>query len=436
MSWLSPVWDLTDCKFEIIPVGEPDTLANSTFYQDLFKEQPKLKLQHEFLELVCLRAQRQFYESLDHTDTSEKIALLSLRIPGHSVLSRLFTANLCQQDVRLTKSEFTIAARQFIFLPPLKNRSGTVVESKCGCERQLCANVSCAKRDSPLDSSGNHALVCHPGVKSARATILEKSLDKLYRKAGGVPRRQPSTYSLLGGHFTKEDLVRLFPGRLDKEQTAARLKLAMRYLDILPMSRRHERIAALGEWRDSLPPAARVDEKDESGGVIRFDLALPASTPLACPRELVFDHAIVQETSPTYADDVLKYLQANTNSDTVGSVAFKKVVQSKRRRFASLMPVVNRLLEERKLGSQPTFLFPVISSLGFMNDDMQTVLKFTVDRFKEYQRHLPARLDGIEPKIILGRFKVELKNSICFALLKGNALAMNNQGVRGVVCPS
>lgn len=186
---------------------------------------------------------------------------------------------------------------------------------------------------------------------------------------------------------------------------------------------------------ERFPPAVRVDEKDESGGVIRFDLAFPASTPLVCPRELVFDHAIVQETSPTYADDVLKFLQADTNSDTVGSVAFKKVVQSKQRRFASLMPVVNRLLEERKLGSQPTF-FPVISSLGFMNNDMQTVLKFTVDRFKEYQRHLPARLDGTEPKIILGRFKVELKNSICFALLKGNALAMNNQGVRGVVCPS
>ena len=47
----------------------------------------------------------------------------------------------------------------------------------------------------------------------------------------------------------------------------------------------------------------------------------------------------------------------------------------------------------------------------------------------------PKRPDGVEAKVIKGRFKVELRNSICFALLRGNALAMNNQGCSGVVHP-
>ena len=52
----------------------------------------------------------------------------------------------------------------------------------------------------------NHGLVCNPGVKAMKATLLEKSLEKSFRVAGGHPSRQPSTFSLLGGYFTKEDL--------------------------------------------------------------------------------------------------------------------------------------------------------------------------------------------------------------------------------------
>ena len=41
-------------------------------------------------------------------------------IPGVSILSSLFTAKLTQKDTPLTKTEFTIAARQYVMLPPLK----------------------------------------------------------------------------------------------------------------------------------------------------------------------------------------------------------------------------------------------------------------------------------------------------------------------------
>ena len=63
-----------------------------------------------------------------------------------------------------------------------------------------------------------------------KATRLEKSLEKSFRVAGGNPSRQPSTFSLLGGYFTKEDLSSLFPGRLNGAQAEKNGKLAMEFL--------------------------------------------------------------------------------------------------------------------------------------------------------------------------------------------------------------
>jgi hypothetical protein len=36
-------------KCELIPVDEPTVLSDSSFYKDLFKEEPKLKMQHELI---------------------------------------------------------------------------------------------------------------------------------------------------------------------------------------------------------------------------------------------------------------------------------------------------------------------------------------------------------------------------------------------------
>lgn len=426
---------LKDSNFEILPVGEPDVLSNSTFYHDLFKDFPKMRLQHEFLDVVCRRANSQFVKTTVHTDTSEKILLRSLKFPGHSILPNLFTANLSQRDVRLTKSEFVIVARQFTCLPPVKNDECDVIMHPCGCEAQLCSNSKCTKKDAVLDSTGNHAIICHPGVKVHKATILEETLERVFRQAGGNPSRQPDTYSLLGGFFNKEDVSRLFPGNLTIAQSDERKAHAMRYLDIMTKMEGHARTSALKLWREQLP-ATVFDKKDPATpSVVRFDLKLSATTPIDCPRKVICDHAIVHETSPTYAEGVLKFLEEDKAGIPSESPAFQKIVQSKKRRYASVVAVVKRLAEDRRLNYQPEFLFPVISSLGIMNEDMKALMKFILDRFVDTQKGKPKRPDGVEARVIKGRFKVELRNSICFALLRGNALAMDNQGCCGVVNP-
>ncbi len=66
-----------------------------------------------------------------------------------------------------------------------------------------------------------------------RATILEKTLEKAFRRTGGTPRSQPQTYDLLGKIFTKDDLARLFSGRLSKKEGEKRKELVIEYLDII-----------------------------------------------------------------------------------------------------------------------------------------------------------------------------------------------------------
>jgi len=242
---------LRNSKIELLPIGE-------RFYKDLFAESPKsFKLQHAFEEIACERVYRKFLKmgrESTHLTTAEKIQVKTFKQQPTtcSVFQSLFTANLLQHDTRLTKTEFTVVARQFVWLPALKNPIGESFDLLCGCEGQLCGNLAC-RADSKLDVSGNHGLVCHPGVKAQKATLFERALENLFRNAGGTPTRQPSTYSLLGGFFSKEDLSRLFSGKLTKEQTDERKRLAMRFLDILAEHPRgRERTNELGLLKNSL----------------------------------------------------------------------------------------------------------------------------------------------------------------------------------------
>ena len=78
-----------------------------------------------------------------------------------------------------------------------------------------------------------------------RATLLERALEVSFRRAGGNPVRQPSTYSLLGEIFSKDDLSKLFPGKLSAKEAQKRKKLAMEYLNIInEIPRGHVRTAS------------------------------------------------------------------------------------------------------------------------------------------------------------------------------------------------
>ena len=422
-------------QVELLPVDEPDVLKQSTFYWNLFIDNKNLKLQQAFHEIVSSRARREFIErSQAHASTGERILLQSLNNsePGTSILTSLFTAKLSQKDVRLTKTEFILAARQFLLLPTLKNDVGTVVEHLCGCQSQMCSNSTCIKHGEEMDAMGGHAIVCNAGVKAMKATLLEKALEKNFRLAGGKPTPQPPTTTLLGGYFSKDDVSRLFPGKLSKEESEKRKKLALRFLDILQeIPRGQVRTAEIGMLREEFP----APPKNADAGGMRFDLRFPMTKPFDNRRELWFDHAIVQESASSYGSEVLKFLSESRDNEPQASPAFLKMQSKKTRQYSAVMTVAERLLAEHKLDFQPVFLFPVVSALGYMNKDMQQMLKLIGHRFKETQEKESDSEDGVKPEVVKGRFKRALRDSVCFALVKGLALAMHNQGIKGTVNP-
>ena len=188
----------------------------------------------------------------------------------------------------------------------------------------------------------------------------------------------------------------MFPGKLSAAESDKRKKLAMEYLDIInEMPRGPQRTAQLGMLSEQFPDAVNEDDDDGNKGVIRFDLKFPVVVKDGKPREIWIDHAIVQETSPTHAADTLNFLEADINHLPENSPAFTKTYGGGTKH---IIDVVNRLAEERKLKFQPTFLYPIVSSLGYMTDDMNVFLKEIGKCFKQNLGQ-ERRFDGLDPGV-------------------------------------
>ena len=116
----------------------------------------------------------------------------------------------------------------------------------------------------------------------------------------------------------------------------------------------------------------------------------------------------------------------NKNEDPLKSYPFKRAQATKLRKYAALVATAKHLAKQRLLGFHPTFIFPIISTLGYLNED---AVKMTSWMSKVANKNLPKhRDDGIEIGVLKNRYKTHVKNALCFGLLRGNALAMNSMG--------
>jgi len=135
----------------------------------------------------------------------------------------VFTANLMQSNARLTNQDLR-RSRDNLCACFLSDGESKLCEAKCGCTIEHFTKRKFQADNEVLDAAGNHGLLCNPGVKPRRATLLERALEGSFRRAGGNPARQPATYSLLGEVFSKDDVSRLFPGKLSAAESEKRKK--------------------------------------------------------------------------------------------------------------------------------------------------------------------------------------------------------------------
>jgi hypothetical protein len=259
-------------------------------------------------------------------------------------------------------------------------------------------------------------------MAAKKATLLERALERVFRKSGGKSERQPVTTRLLGEVVPKEDLAALFPGGQNVDESKKSGELALELVDALLMAPSATKDSVLEELHERIPKLD--DEQIEYNNTIRFDLCLSAPFPFDSPQQLWLDHGIVHETSESYQASMLAHLEGGLQV-TKGE-PFRRMESSKDRRFRALIGLAKHLQKQRMLDFQPSFLFPVISALGYMNGDAHKLVKFMSMVFnKTMDSH---RDDGIPMGVIKARYKTEVRNALCFGVLRGNALAMSAVG--------
>ena len=214
----------------------------------------------------------------------------------------------------------------------------------------------------------------------------------------------------------------LFTGGLNQEETKAHAEIALELVDALQMAPSATREAVIAEVRSRLPELK--DDAKAANNTLRFDLCMAAPYPITLPKELWLDHAIVHETCDSYRDHIIADLDAD--QDPVKSYPFRRTQATKRRKYAGLIAIATHLAKQKLLDFQPFFLFPVISALGYLNDDATSMFNWMC---KVANKNLPKkRDDGIAIGVLKNRYKKQVKNAICFGLLRGNALASNSVG--------
>ena len=227
-----------------------------------------------------------------------------------------------------------------------------------------------------------------------------------------------------GGVFDLGELRALF----------RRATLAMSLLDTLNTVPGWQRDRKLDELRNRLPPPRplRGDDRSRPGnrGVVRFDLRFRGDHPADLPKELWLDHAIVHETSTSYRSRVLRHLGERNPVHT--SYPFTRAVDQKKSRYSGVMTVASRLAREGALGFLPSFLFPVVSTLGHVNPDMGRVLDWILKKYTTGLGPVSERSDGMDVPSLKGRFRAYLRRALCFALVRGNSLLLRSQGRPGL----
>ncbi len=106
------------------------------------------------------------------------------------------------------------------------------------------------------------------------------------------------------------------------------------------------------------------------------------------------DHAIVQETEPTYRRH--SQIPEKERRHSRAGPSFRIGLGRKKQKYSALCATAQRLSKERKIDFDPTFLYPIMSSLGFMNPDFVLLNKFIVDVTKDTLKKEQIRrlLDG------------------------------------------
>jgi hypothetical protein len=252
-------------------------------------------------------------------------------------------------------------------------------------------------------------------------------LVTLAKEAGLETRKEPDTYSLLLGEFSKKECQRVFPKRVDKAYKAGFQSLSQA-VDLTSSAdctfTIEQKQSYIQNQIDKLPVLA----KDDAAG-LRIDASL---TNMETGETVWIDAAAVHTSSPSYEEGELKAITQRQLSAAVAdlhklpdvllgapSPILVRRQNEKIEKYSRLLMVTKKQHAEHKRTTIPRFLPFVVSDCGELSPTANEVEEWLVEQYRRKVLKCKDRADGCTTSELVHRFRHKLKIGVQEAIAAG-----------------
>jgi hypothetical protein len=351
---------------------------------------------------------------------------------SRSFSGKIFSETLKEKKLgfKLGDAAYVAFCRFFLGLPPATTIGENKEQEGFDYPVQRCQAHHGVRVCPFLDANANHASSKCPSASLAimqKHTNIVNVLTTLAKEAGLETRKEPDTYSLLLGEFSKKECQRVFPKRVDKAYKTSfeSLSQAVNLTSSVDCTLSPEQKQILIQTQlDKLPVLA----KDDAAG-LRIDLSL---TDTETGETLWIDVAAVHTSSPSYIQGELKAITKRQLS-TAAAELYKlpdvllgdpspvliKRQNEKIEKYSRLLMVAKKQHQERKRTTIPKFVPFVVSDSGELSPAAYEVQEWLVEQYRRKSLKSKDRSDGCTTTELVHRFRHKLKIGVQEAVAAG-----------------
>jgi hypothetical protein len=379
-------------------------------------------------------------QKLEHFQRLTSVSMISETLTPADVInsaSRSFSGRIFSEPLKekrlgykFTDDSYIAFCRFFLQLPPTITIGEATTQAGFDYPVQRCQADHGVHVSPFLDASANHASSKCP---SASLSVMQKHtniinvLISVAKEAGLETRKEPDTYSLLLGEFSKKECQRVFPKRVDKAYRASfeALSQAVDLTSSVECTLTPEQKQSFIQTKiDKLPILA----KDDAAG-LRIDASL---VNMETGETIWIDASVVHTSSPSYADHELKAITKRQLSTATANLhklpdvllgepspTLLKRQNQKVEKYARLTMIAKKQCTEGKRSNIPKFMPFVVSDCGELSPCANEVEDWIVDQYKRKLTKSGSRADGYTTSELVHKFRHKIKIGVQEAIAAG-----------------
>ena len=420
----------------LFPRNLPTAMIDSTFYVELYRNQPTLKLQKMLSICAHSVAARELKLQLSQVsrDVSESDIIIE---HSKSSSARILRAPLSQPTNRMTEMEFITWMRYFLRIPPLNRIGNAKFEDELGYVAESCTHHHQKGIHKILDAHANHANSGCPSAtagRSLRHTLIEWTIYNAAKEADLVVHMEPKTRNLLCGQFSTEQCQSLFPKTANKKvkEEIENIKKEIEATNALEYG--HER--RIREAK--LQSQCRMLQKQHLTKGLRIDVQ--ATDPISSDEYWIDVTCIhptcksrIKKESAHIKNKIMeeeKRRKKGENNPT-SNISGKAVLDQTNNKHNTYEPLISMARKQKNDGirdKEPKFLAVVITTNGeFGPETIQTIELLTRAYSNKIAKEGPQD-DGSTVQDLTAEFRNGLKDALQVAVARGLARMIYSAG--------